>query len=363
MTKVLPAALEAHYQRGVTTRTRLLKVTRKDGSAFGFTGFCRNLPYDDLAGGGPLTYKAATGAGASALVQEIGFKPDAFETSFLLDDVLITADDLIGGKWDGADYVSYEINYQDLTPGRHLIPEGGRGKLGTVTVEGADGRAQMRPLSEAYLTERGRSITRKCVAPFGEALLCGVRLEVGLWPALTAVTPVNARNARLGSIVRSLAHPDRYFECVAGGNTDAGEPIFDPVLGNITTETGGVQWRAERAYKIQATVDVVTDQRVFSIVTATDAPDDFLKRGKVAFTSDANQGEQMDIKGWDLPSRTFSLALPMPFAVAPGDSLDVFAGCRKRRFDCKERRNIRNAKAMYNVPGNDEAFKILRVSA
>ena len=363
MTKVLDATLLAHYQKSVTSRTKLLKITRKDGQVFPFNGFNRDLTYDDLSGGGAIIYRAARGASVSALLQEIGFKPDTFDITFLIDDTVITTDDMVGGKFDGADYVLYEVNWSDLTAGRHLIPEGGRGKLGTVTVEGADGRVEMRPLSDAILTQRGRKVTRKCVALFGEPLLCGVRLEVGLWAALTAVTETDPRNARAGSIVRSLLHPDRYFENVTAGTTDASEPTFDPVLGNITTETGGVQWRAERAYKISVTVDVVTNQRVFSIVTATDAPDDFLKRGHVKGTSGANLGVEMDIKGWDLASRTLSLAIPLEFAVVSGDGFDVFAGCRKRRVDCKGRRNIRNAKAFYNVPGNDEAFKIVRASS
>lgn len=363
MTKVLDAGLEADYQKSVKSLTKLVKITLSDGTDLGYNGFNRDLTYDDLTGGGPIVYKANRGAEISALVQQIGFTPDTWEAKVLLDDPTVKTEDLIGGRWDGAEFVMYEVNYENLTAGRHAIPEGGRGTLGTVTVEGNEATCKMRPLTDAYLTVTGRKITRKCVALFGETLLCGKRLTVPLWPATTAVTAVDPRNARLGDIVGSASHPDRYFECVTAGTTDGAEPTFDPVLGNITTETGGVQWRAERALMISATVDVVTSPRVFSLTVATDAPDAFLERGKIRGTDNENEDREMDIKSWDLATKTLSLALPLEYAVVAGDGFDVFAGCLKRREDCKAHRNIRNAKAMYDVPGADFMLKIARQSA
>ncbi len=353
--KVFPAELDAHYAQAVTTLTQILKLTRKDGQVFGFTSFNRDLDYDD--GAGLVTYRAASGADASAFESSAGFRPDAFEVGWLLDDATITLQDLAAGRWDRTDYVLYEVNYKDLASGRHWIVE--RGRIGDVSIEGGAALAKCRPLMEAYLAQVGRTIGPKCVAPFGDAELCGVDLEPPPWSASTAVTPAHPRDQKVGSLVRPTSFNDRFFECSGGGTTGSTEPAWDLTIGN-TTADGSALWTTRRALLVEATVDVVTDERVFTLSYTGDAPDDLLARGRVAFTGGANAGEVMDIKTWELATRTVTLALPMPYPVASGDPVRLTAGCLKRRGDCKAFRNIENHRGFPDVPGNDARMQILR---
>lgn len=360
--KTFVGTLGADYERSVTSFARLLKLERADGSVtVGAAAFRRDIPYDD--GGGEITYRAAAGADASALEQALGYKSETLDLAWLLDDVEITSEDILAGLWDGARYTIYEVDYTDLTPGRHHIPDGGRGWLGDVTLEGDQATAKMRSLLDAFNIERGRVVTRQCVAPFGDPVECGLDLEPPLWSATTAVTLTDPRNQRIGSRVRPTSFNDRVFRCTTAGTTGGAEPAWNLTIGG-TTADGSAVWTTERAPTLEATVDVVTDQRIFTVTVATDAPDDWITRGRVKFTSGPNAvARPMDVKAWDLATKKLTLALPMPFAVTNGETLKIFAGCPKTRAGCKARANIENALGFFAVPLNDEVYKVSTVHA
>lgn len=356
--KTFPGTLGADYEKAVTTFARLLKLKRHDGLILGFTGHDQDLPYDDGSGDGEITYKSKLGLDGLATQQSLGYRPDGAEISFVIDDAAITVAELAAGLWDHAEYTIYEINYEDRTTGRHYIPDGGRGWIGAVSLRGQRGDAQMRPLSDAYSIEKGRTVGRKCIAPFGDAVLCGVRLEAPFWAASTAVSVVNPRRANVGSIVRPNVFNDRIFECTTAGTTGAVEPTWNTTIDG-TTSDGTAEWTARQAYLIEAVVDAVTDKRNFTVTVSTDAPDAFLTRGRVRFTSGPNAAARpMDIKAWSLAGKSIELMLPMPFTISPGETLDIFAGCPKTRAGCKARRNIEHAIAFFDVPGNDEVYKV-----
>lgn len=84
-------------------------------------------------------------------------------------------------------------------------------------------------------------------------------------------------------------------------------------------------------------------------------PEDYFGEGIATFTSGANSGLSQKVKTYS-DNGEARLSLPMLLAVAPGDTLDISAGCRKRRTeDCAGKfDNVPRFQGEPDVPGLDE---------
>jgi uncharacterized phage protein (TIGR02218 family) len=87
------------------------------------------------------------------------------------------------------------------------------------------------------------------------------------------------------------------------------------------------------SYTFTGSVSGVTDLADFTDTARTEASGIF-NYGILTWTSGANNGLSMEVANWDLPSFTFSLWLPMPNAIAVGDSYSVTQGCDKKFSTC-----------------------------
>lgn len=83
--------------------------------------------------------------------------------------------------------------------------------------------------------------------------------------------------------------------------------------------------------------------------------------GKITFTSGANNGLSMEVKEYVQRSGVggvISLSLPMPHAIAPGDSYSLQKGCDKTSATCHARfGNITNFRGEPHVPGIDRMLE------
>ena len=70
--------------------------------------------------------------------------------------------------------------------------------------------------------------------------------------------------------------------------------------------------------------------------------------GTLTMTSGLNAGLSRMVHGWD--GANFNLLNPLPYAVAPGDTFSVTAGCRKSQPDCTAFDNLANFAANPYVP-------------
>ena len=78
--------------------------------------------------------------------------------------------------------------------------------------------------------------------------------------------------------------------------------------------------------------------------------------GIITFTSGANNGLSMEIR--EFSEKRFSLFLPMPYAVAVGDTYSAVAGCDKRFDTCIARfANAVNFRGEPHVPGTDRIMQ------
>lgn len=112
------------------------------------------------------------------------------------------------------------------------------------------------------------------------------------------------------------------------------------------------------AHTVSGTVTAVEANFAFTDSTQTQEGD-YFAGGIVRFTSGANTGLSMEVR--DFGAGRFGLFLPLPGAIAIGDSFTASAGCDKQFETCIRRfNNAINFRGEPHVPGTD---KLLETSA
>merc|ERR1711965_692796 len=116
------AELHAHLATGSTTVSRCWAVTRADGTRYGFTDHDVDLVFEGLR------FRADTGLSALALQQATGLSVDNTEAMGALSDDALSEADIDAGRFDGAEVVSWMVNWQDVTQRKVLF----RGSIGEI---------------------------------------------------------------------------------------------------------------------------------------------------------------------------------------------------------------------------------------
>jgi uncharacterized phage protein (TIGR02218 family) len=106
-------------------------------------------------------------------------------------------------------------------------------------------------------------------------------------------------------------------------------------------------------------VNVVTSNKVFTILGAGSGTEGYYNYGKIVFASGANSGIAMQVESYVAASYTITLIEPMPFTVAAGDTFTAYAGCDRRFATCKDRfSNQVNFRGFPHIPGMDKALTV-----
>lgn len=153
------AGLVAHLATGATGVARCWKLTRRDGMSLGFTDHDRSLSF------GGVTYRADTGLSAAALSQTTGLSVDNTEAVGALSDAAIREEDIVAGRFDGAELEAWLVRWED--PADRVLQF--RGTLGELTRQGGAFAAELRGLAEAMNQADGRVYRRDCSAVLGDA--------------------------------------------------------------------------------------------------------------------------------------------------------------------------------------------------
>lgn len=165
--KTLAAGLAAHYATGSTTVAYCLAFTRADGQTFRFTSHDADL----IVSG--AVYRAGPGLEVSDLVLTAGLAPDNLELRILYADDAITRADLLAGRWDGATFRLFAVNYEDTTAGTNEILTGTTGEVRVTRDEAFT--LELRGLKQALQRTRGVVTQKTCRYRLGDAA-CGVNL-------------------------------------------------------------------------------------------------------------------------------------------------------------------------------------------
>lgn len=171
MPRVIPIAMEDQIQSGSTTFCALIKITpmQPGYDPFGVTSLDRDVIYDDGSGSGPLLYSAAIGTDVSSLTSASDLSVDGGEATHLFPvfDTPISEAAIQAGACDYAEFIAYQINYNDLTSGRHIVLQSGTLGMASVTDSGMSWVSELRGLSQALKQTITEKFSLSCRAIFG----------------------------------------------------------------------------------------------------------------------------------------------------------------------------------------------------
>lgn len=194
-----PQELKDHLASGVTTLARAFAVTRKDGVELGFTDHDRDLIFDGI------TFRAGSGMTAKAIQQATGLSVDNTEAFGALQSEAITEEDILAGRYDGAEVRGWLVNWADVSV-RVLQFQG---SLGEIVRKGGAFNAELRGLSEALNQEQGQIYHARCSAVLGDAR-CRFDLNQLGYSEERAVEEVEG--ARVFRFADFTGYDDRWFE-------------------------------------------------------------------------------------------------------------------------------------------------------
>ena len=157
--RTLPPALAAHLGEGVTTLCRCWRLSRRDGTVFGFTDHDRDL----VVGG--QAYAAGTGLEASEVESQLGFAVGGGEVSGALTSDAIAEADILAGLYDDAAVEVRLVNWADAT--QHLLLAAA--SIGEIRRADDGFVAELRDPLHRLDEERGLVYRATCSADLGDA--------------------------------------------------------------------------------------------------------------------------------------------------------------------------------------------------
>lgn len=196
--KLIPTELQTHLDSGATTLANCWKVTRRDGSVYGFTDHDNPLSFDGC------TYEAASGFIGSESLNRLGLSVDTMEVHAALNSEAITEAELSNGLYDNAEVELYLVNWAD-TSQRLLLKTG---NIGEVRRGELAFMAEIRGLAHHLQQPEGRVYQSPCDAVLGDTR-CGVDLNSPQYTA-TATVASPLENGRF-TATGLVSYPSNWF--------------------------------------------------------------------------------------------------------------------------------------------------------
>lgn len=188
---------------------------------------------------------------------------------------------------------------------------------------------------KAISQEASAAVANSQIDGFLSDLVTEADLSAGKWDgALVSVFDVNYRDLTMGILA---------LQTGALGNVTAGRSAFTAevrgvtqslqnIVGRVYTQTctavlGDARCKVNLAgFTVTGALTSVAALNQFTDSSRLEAVDWF-KYGKITWLTGANAGLSMEVAAFN--GGAFTLALPMPYAVAVGDTYSLVAGCNK----------------------------------
>lgn len=180
--RALDPAFAAHIESGATTLATCWRIERSDGVVLGFTD------HDEMLSFGGIDYVPAHGLEGGEAAQKLGPQVDTTEVAGVLHAEAISEDDILLGRYDGAEVETWRVNWRDVSM-RHLVR---RATIGEIVREDGAFRAELRSAQHALNQPKGRLYHALCDAELGDHR-CGVDLEDAAYRATASVIEVRDR--------------------------------------------------------------------------------------------------------------------------------------------------------------------------
>lgn len=191
-------ALFEHLKTGTTEVCQCWAVTRTDGVTYGFTDHDQPLRFEGI------DFEADSGMTAAALANATGLSTDNSEAMGLLQSDVINEADIAAGRFDGAEVVNWLVQWSK-TANRQVRFAG---KIGEISRQSGQFRAELRGISDALNQPQGRSFLRVCSAVLGDGK-CRFDLDQAGYRIRRPVREVTENRTFVVSID---GYVDRWFE-------------------------------------------------------------------------------------------------------------------------------------------------------
>lgn len=361
--RTISAALAAHLSGEVLTVATLWKIVRADGTVLGFTDHDQDLT---VAG---ISYASRGGYTSSAIDWSDNLSISNQEVTATFDSPAIVPADVLAGLWDYAAVTLYLVNYADLSMG--VLPLT-TGTLGQVTLKRGKFTAEIRGLAQLLSQEIGALYSATCRAQLGDT-----RCQV-------PIAPLTFTGAVTGLASGALALRqffDTTLTQVGPTLTFASAPTLIPSISPRTITTiapQGGAWSAD--------LGVIDAQTSVSFTRVTGSPlsgqyqvsggtytfssldvgrqvivrfsyaQGYFSYGTLTWLTGANAHYKMEVRASSIG--TITLALPMTYPIAIGDTYSVIAGCDKTAATCRTRfNNFVNFRGEPYIPGTDAILR------
>lgn len=217
--RTLDIGFKSHVESGETTLATCWRIARTDGVVLGFTD------HDEALRFGGLDYLPAHGLDGSAVPQKLGPQVDTSEVLGVLHAEAIAEDEILLGRYDGAEVECWRVNWRDPAQ-RHLLR---RNTIGEIVREDGVFRAELRSGQHALNVPKGRLYQALCDAAPGDAR-CGVSVTSPAYRAPAAVVAIKDRHRLVAGGLATFAEGFFAFgEAVwtGGGRHGLGDQILN----------------------------------------------------------------------------------------------------------------------------------------
>ena len=190
--------LSAHIATGATTLCYCWVIQRQDGEVIGFTDHD-----NDVTVSGQVCY-GTTGITTTKFQRSLGLTDDNLDVDGVIDNEMLTEDDLTLGKYDEATALLYVVNWSDPTQFDLLA----KGRIGTVTSDDMGKfTAEFRSESDLLGQSAGRLFQRTCSTYLGTPA-CGMNAAL---PAFRLSSTATAAEGHVVTVPDAAAFDDDWF--------------------------------------------------------------------------------------------------------------------------------------------------------
>lgn len=356
--RTISAPLLAHLAGDVQTVCTLWKITRVDGSVYGFTDLDIDITY------GGVTYESAGGYTHSQIEGTSDLSTANLEVQAIFDSTNVTPASLESGQWDFANVLCMLVNYNDLTMGAAILSSG---TLGQITISNGAYQVELRGFAQLMQQEQGDLYSPTCRALLGDSkctldltaltfngTVASLGSSPNVWndPSLTQVGPTVAYTDTTGQKIPTISPGQIQVAPPNGGTFVSNISVIDgggKTLAQVGSSPGNNQYsvNASGLYTFDWT-DNPGDEIFINYNYAVG----YFSFGKVKWLTGQNAGFVMEVKAFS--PGVVTLAMDMPYPIAIGDTYQIVAGCDKQIGTCSTRfNNIIHFRGEPYIPGPD----------
>lgn len=156
--KTIDADLLAHYQQESTSVAAFLRVVKTDETVFGYTSTDAETTVD--------AESYLPGFEIASISSSEGLAVDNSEVTIIPDDVNLTEEDLLVGRFNNAAFTVFEANYADPTDGTNPLKIGNTGE---VRFDNGVAIVEFRDRLQILQQPQGDLLSKNCRARLGDS--------------------------------------------------------------------------------------------------------------------------------------------------------------------------------------------------